>query len=242
MFTPVAANSFRRQMFDALVAHIVDHNLEPGHQLPSTAALCEQFGASRSVVREALSALEAVGLVEISNGRNAVVQELDGRLISLFLARAMQYDRHPLVSLMEVRAPLEVQSAMLAADRASATDHAELRALLERMTEAVGDTTRYPELDVAFHLAIARAAGNSALTWFTETLGSKLSQSMTQMRDYRESHDIVGPEHDEHLAIAEAILAGDRDAARAAMQRHMTTSTDIVRRIELVGSGAPTAE
>lgn len=240
MFPPVSTNKLSRQMFDALAAHIVGNNLPPGHQLPSTAALCEQFNASRSVVREALSALEAVGLVEINSGRNAIVRELDGQLISLFLARAMQYDDRPLVSLMEVRAPLEIQSAALAAERAAPDDLADIRALLDRMTAAVGDATLYPELDVAFHLAIAHAGRNSALIWITETLGAKLAESMSRMRDYREVHHTVGQEHDEHQAIAEALMNRDAGAARAAMERHMASSMEMVRQIDV--ADAPTGQ
>ena len=78
MLTPVTRTKLSHQLFDALVAHIVTEGLRPGDSLPSTATLCERFEASRPVVREALSALEAVGLVEVASGRNAVVRELDG--------------------------------------------------------------------------------------------------------------------------------------------------------------------
>jgi GntR family transcriptional repressor for pyruvate dehydrogenase complex len=238
MFPQVMEHKLRRQTFDALVAHIVGSNLRPGHQLPSTAVLCEQFNASRSVVREALSALEAVGLVEISSGRNAVVRELDGQLIALFLARAIQDDERPLTSLMEVRAPLEIQAASLAAGRATNADVEGIRALLQAMESVLEDAVLYTRLDVSFHLAIARASRNSALIWFTESLRVKLAESMGRMRDYREMHHLVGQEHKEHLQIAQAIFSGDPTAARAAMERHMDSSMELVR---LIGAEESTA-
>jgi len=231
LLPPVTEQKLRRQMFDALVTYIVGSQLRPGHQLPSTASLCEQFNASRSVVREALSALEAVGLVEISNGRNAVVRELDGHLISLFLARALQDDDRPLLSLMEVRGPLEVQAAGLAAARATEADREAISEVLARMDEAVGDAALYPRLDVDFHSTIARAGRNSALIWTTQAFGAKLVESMERMHGYRASHQLVGQEHEEHRAIADAILAGDVEAARASMRRHMRSSLDMVHAI-----------
>lgn len=232
VLTQVSTNKLRRQMFDALVDYILGSNLRPGHQLPSTAVLCEQFNASRSVVREALSALEAVGLLEINSGKNAIVRELDGRLISLFLARALQHDAKPLESLMEVRAPLEIQAAELAAGRATTEERENLLVELERMGASVENASLYPSLDVAFHLSIARASRNSALIWMTETLRSKLAESMDRMRGYREIHHLVGLEHQEHAAIVRAIVAGRPKEAAAAMSCHMKSSLDMVRVID----------
>ncbi|RLP78000.1 FadR family transcriptional regulator [Mycetocola tolaasinivorans] len=228
MLEPVSRNKLSLQMFDALVLYISSNRLAPGDALPSTAALGEQFGASRPVVREALSALEAIGLVEITSGRNAVVRDLDGHLISLFLGRALHRESAPLTALMEVRVPLEVQAASLAAERASAESIEILGALIDRMELALGDTELYPRLDALLHLEIARAADNSALTWFTESVGSKLFETMVEVRSYREQNRLVGAEQDQHRAIVAAIRAHDPVAARTAMSTHMESTMALV--------------
>lgn len=231
-------------MFDAIIDHIVENDLKPGSSLPSTAALCEQFAASRPVVREALSALEAVGLVEVHNGRNAVVKDLDGHLIELFLSRVLRNNRRPLTDMMEVRIPLEIQAARLAAERASASDFDSLDTLLADMDRALGDTEGYPTLDIAFHMAIARATGNGALVWFSESLRHELTTVMVEVRRYREVNHLVGDEQRQHRAIAAAIRAGDADAAARAMAEHMNTSENYVRMIEdamLNAGGTPAA-
>lgn len=231
---PLRRTTLTSQLFDVLVAHIIGERLQPGDPLPSTAALSEQYGASRPVVREALSALEAVGLVEVHSGRNAVVRELDGHLIQLFLRRAMQLEDRSLGALMEVRAPLEIQAARLAAERADSPTLERLEDLLHQMDDALHDTTAYPVLDVAFHMEIARATGNPALVWFTESLREQLMEVMIEVRRYREEHGLVGNEQDDHARIAAAIRAGDSDEAEEAMRDHMATSLGLVDSVELL--------
>lgn len=230
--TPLTRTKLSLQIFDAMIAHIVESDLQPGSVLPSTAALCERFATSRPVVREALSALEAVGLVEVHNGRNAVVKELDGHLIKLFLSRVLHNNKRPLTDMMDVRIPLEIQAARLAAERAGAEDFAILDDLLLQMDEALLDTAGYPVLDIAFHLAIARATGNGALEWFSDALRNELTTVMVEVRRYRESNDLVGDEQRQHRKIAAAIRAGDADGAELAMREHMTSSESYVRMIE----------
>lgn len=234
MQTPLRRTKLTSQLFDALVAHIISERLQPGDALPSTAALCEQYGTSRPVVREALSALEAVGLVEVSSGRNAVVRELDGHLIQLFVARAVQLEERPLAALMEVRVPLEVQAAELAARRADTDAVQRIDHLLEQMADALHDTHAYPRLDVAFHMEISRATGNRALIWFTESVREPLMEVMVRVRTYREENALVGNEQDDHARIAAAIRDHDPQAAADAMRDHMETSVRLVDSVQAI--------
>lgn len=232
MPTPLPRTKLSQQMFDAVIELMVTEGLQPGDALPSTAALCERFGTSRPVVREALSALEAVGLVEVHSGRNAVVRDLDGHLIQLFLTRALQHQENPLAAMMEVRAPLEIQAARLAAGRAGGGAADRLDELVLEMDHALADSEGYPLLDIAFHMEIARLTGNRALLWFTESLRWQLTEVMTQVRRYRELHGLVGNEQEDHRRIALAIRAGDAEAAALAMEKHMKTSVEYVGTLE----------
>jgi len=237
--TPLTRTKLSLQIFDAMMTHIVDNDLQPGSSLPSTAALCEQFATSRPVVREALSALEAVGIVEVHNGRNAVVKELDGHLIKLFLSRVLHNNKRPLTDMMDVRVPLEIQAARLAAERASGEDCRTLDELITKMDAALPDTVGYPVLDIAFHMAIARATGNGALEWFSEALRVELTTAMVEVRRFREVNDLVGDEQHQHRQIVAAIRAGDAEAAERAMREHMQSSAQYVRMIEeSAGAGA----
>jgi Transcriptional regulators len=221
-----------RQAFDALVKDIVDKGLQPGDALPSTSELTEQFGISRPVVREALSALQACGFVDIRNGRNPVVGEFDGRLIQMFMARAAQLQHRPMSGLMEVRIPLEIQAARLAAERATADAVHRIDASNARMLAALQDAKRYPSLDTDFHAEIATATDNKILIWMIASIRAELMAIMVAVRTYREKNALVGQEQAQHNEIAQAIHSGDPIAAAEAMERHLVASLDLVRRVE----------
>ncbi|TAM68492.1 MAG: FadR family transcriptional regulator [Microbacteriaceae bacterium] len=221
-----------RQAFDALIKEIVDNRLQPGDSLPSTAELTEKFGISRPVVREALSALQACGFVDVRNGRNPIVGEFDGRLIQMFMARAARLQHGPMSGLMEVRIPLEIQAARLAAERATEADIREIDASNARMAAAILDTTHYPELDTNFHAEIATATGNKILIWMIASIRAELMAIMVAVRTYREINDLVGQEQKQHDDITLAIRDRDPTSAAAAMERHLLTSLDLVRKVE----------
>jgi GntR family transcriptional repressor for pyruvate dehydrogenase complex len=232
MLHPPTRSKLSAQIFDALVGHILEEDLQPGDVLPSTAELSARFETSRPIVREALSAIQAIGLVDISAGKNATIRGVDGHLVSLFLTQALRSQQRPMSALMEIRGPLEVECSGLAALRAEPHHLDSIRRALAEMDAAKEDSDRYPILDIAFHSAIAGATENTALTLVTDALRTQLVEVMFRVREYREQNQIVGGEHEDHLLIATAIEARDVGAAREAMTRHMTTSAKLVRELE----------
>lgn len=224
--------SLTRQAFDALVQKIVEDDLRPGESLPSTADLIEEFGISRPVVREALSALQACGFVELRNGRAPIVAELDGTLVQMFVARASHLESDPMTKLMEVRVPLETQAAGLAARRISEEERQRLAEVCEQMKSQLADSAGYPVLDVTFHAEIAAAADNQVLLWMIHSIRSELMAVMHAVRAHREKNGLVGQEQAQHEAIFQAIRAGDQEEAERAMRTHLTTSLALVRDVE----------
>ncbi|MEO9096031.1 MAG: FCD domain-containing protein [Microbacteriaceae bacterium] len=221
-----------RQAFDAVVTSIVDRGLKPGDALPSTSELTEQFGISRPVVREALSALQACGFVDIRNGRNPVVGKLDGRLIEMFMVRALQAQQHPMTRLMEVRAPLEIQAARLAAERADEESIGRIDASNARMAQTLHNKHEYPTHDTAFHVEIAKATNNQALIWMIASIRTELMTVMFAVRAFREANGLVGQEQDQHGEIARAIHDRNPAAAAAAMDAHLKTSLDLIQQVQ----------
>ncbi|WP_411721851.1 FadR/GntR family transcriptional regulator [Mycetocola sp.] len=232
MSTDLIREPLTAQVHRALIEYIDEARLAPGDALPSTAALSERFGVSRPVIREALSALAALGLIELSNGRTAVVRQLDSHLVALFLSRAIRTSPEPLTTLMELRAPLEIEAAQLAATRSTIAQRESLVALEAEMREAVGDARLYVELDLELHRRIAESSGNPALLGVTDAVRSHVFEAMTRLRSHREVMGLVGSEHAEHARIIEAIAAGESEAASAAMRLHMETTALLVRAIE----------
>ncbi|MCW1806115.1 FadR/GntR family transcriptional regulator [Brachybacterium squillarum] len=212
---------------DAVLALIDDEHLGAGDALPSAGTLAERFGVSKAVVREALSALAALGIVEISNGRAARVRPPDSSIVRFYLSRAIRdTPGDGFLVLMDLRAPLEVRAASLAADRLAAdpAGREQLEELLARMGEALGDAEEYPRLDLELHALIARLSGNLALQGVLDAVSGPLFRAMRELRVTREQRGLVGAEHDEHSAVVTAILAGDAAAAAAAMDAHMTAA------------------
>lgn len=213
---------------ESVLGLIDEQGLTAGDALPSTGALAERFGVSRTVIREALSALAALGIIEVSNGRSAAVRPLDPELVRFYLARAIRESRDDsFTTLMDVRGPLEVRAALRAADRFADGDHEpagarqRLESLREELTTALPDSTLYPRLDLRLHQEIALLSGNRALQGLLEAVSIPLFRAMQDVRAARDSRGMVGSEHADHLRIIDAILSGRPAAAASAMEAHM---------------------
>src|SRR5919204_5122439 len=114
------------QVAQHLVEFIVEQRLPPYAALPSEAALTQEFKVSRPVVREALRSLAARGIIEIANGKGARVMPITSHLMREYFDRAVRFKHASLIELMEVRRGIEIQSALLAAQRRTPEDVAEL--------------------------------------------------------------------------------------------------------------------
>lgn len=216
---------------EAVLGLIDQEGLSAGDPLPSTGALADRFEVSRTVVREALSALAALGIIEVSNGRSATVRPLDPSLVRFYLSRAIRESRDDgFTTLMDLRGPLEVRAARRAAERFAVADGSaeepvggreRLTELRTRLDAALADSALYPQLDLHLHQEIALLSGNQALHGLLEAVSVPLFHAMQEVRAERDLHGLVGAEHVDHLRIIDAILAGDPDAASTAMEHHM---------------------
>jgi GntR family transcriptional regulator, transcriptional repressor for pyruvate dehydrogenase complex len=209
---------------ERLLAAIRDAHLPPGAKLPSERELGEQFGVSRTVIREAVRALAAKGILEVRSGSGVTVASIDSSNVSdalvLFLRRKGLLDPQ---KIHEVRETLELQTTRLAAQRATAEDLAKIRKTHEGLAQAVGDPEAAAEADVAFHRAIAKAAENEIYL----VLIDSISDIMMDVRRATVGHPgqiQVGIE--EHGRIVEALERHDVDGAVRAMKTHLINSLD----------------
>lgn len=220
----------RRKLADRVVeairADLLAGDVPPGHKLPTEMQLTVQFGVSRTVVREAIAALAADGLVEPRQGAGIFVTR---HLASTFGAMASEMGRRvsSALNVLEVRLAIEVESAALAAERHSPAQEAVIQEAFfefERLLR-VGQTTG--PADLAFHRAIAAATGNPSYLDVLDALGRKAipcdlstpdSTELVQDREYQ-----AGLQR-EHLAILNAISSRDSAGAREAMRVHLSNS------------------
>ncbi len=197
---------------------------KPGAKLPSEARLTEAFGVSRTVVREAIAALRADGLVEARQGAGVFVLDAPARDMSPF--QDLDYQRiSSVIELLELRTGVEIEAAALAALRHSAQQeetiinaHREIMACLE-----AGKSTA--EADFALHLAIADATNNPRFSEFLKMVGSGIIPRFAlQASGEANSSAYITHLHDEHARIIAAISNRDEEGARAAMRDHLRGS------------------
>lgn len=211
---------------DALRSQIDAGYYAPGDKLPTEPALIEKFGVSRTVVREAIAALRADGLVESRQGSGVFVigsRQSDSGL-RLFTAETDKIS--DIIEELELRIAIEVEAAGLAAVRSSPAQEAEIQAMVEWYARLVETGKPTDEADFRFHMAIATATNNARFRTFLEHIGRRMIprvkfRSVMGGVDPLPSRD--QPILQEHRDIADAILARDPDKAREAMRRHLVT-------------------
>jgi len=211
---------------------ILAGDLPAGHKLPSEAELIEEFGVSRTVVREAVTRLRAEGLVETFHGRGSFVLAMP-EPTSFTVESAAIRTHHDVLDMIDFRLGIECEAAALAAARVDDAGGAAIRKALEAFVKATPQDQ--VEADFGFHRAVAAASGNRFYLDLLDSLGPMMimlprtrlgaAYSLTDAGDV----DRVRREHDN---IAAAVLAGDPAVARAAMRVHLANSR---RRLE-VGS------
>jgi GntR family transcriptional repressor for pyruvate dehydrogenase complex len=217
------------RLAQALATEIRAGQWTPGSRLPTESALSERHGVSRTVVREAVSQLKSLGLVEARQGSGVYVKAAG--FAPLNFAAGTDRSREAVIQIVEVRRALEAEVAALAARRRRAADLRRIRQAVRALDLAVAAGGDGVEEDVAFHRAIADAAANPFLL---ETLGylGQFLRGATRVTRANEARreDFARQVRDEHEAIVLAIEAGDALRAQQAAARHMDNA---IARIEL---------
>ena len=216
------------QVAEALSAEIRAGRPAAGEKLPTEAALVEQFGVSRTVVREAVSRLKSLGVVESRQGSGVFVRQAAFAPLNFDTRSAAS--RQAVIQMVEVRRALEAEVAALAAQRRNATDIERIRQAIVALDEAVKAGGDGADEDVNYHRAIADAAQNPFLISTLDYLRQFL-RGVTRVTRANEARraDFARQVRDEHEAIAAAIEAGDATKARRVAARHMDNA---IKRIE----------
>jgi len=197
-------------------------SLAPGTRLPPERQLATTLGVGRSAVREALAALEIIGIVDVRAGSGTYLRGTASDLLPQTLRWGLLIGRKNTVELLELRSGLEIYVARLAAGRADADQRAALAASLDRMRTTTADLTAFARADAEFHETLAAAAGNDTLVDMLHVV-----RSLLQVYADRAVHDESAARTaiDEHAAIRAAVDAADADLAASAMAAHMATAS-----------------
>lgn len=212
------------RVIGALTSYIRDHELGPGDSLPSELALSKELRVSRTVIREAFRSMAAMRLLDLHVGKRARVAELDHGAMSLMIEHGVGTEQINVHQIYDVRRTIEMRTASLAALRRT---EEEARILLDHAT-AMETLFHAPEKvmehDLAFHLAIAKASKNPIFLLILGAFQTVSRQTWPIGWRSRSSDEERKAMNALHLSIAEAILAGDPQAASQLMAKHFDES------------------
>lgn len=201
----------------------------PGDRLPSEIEMTEAHGVSRTVVREAVTALRCDGLVEVRQGAGIFVLKRGKEVSS-----APGVDRARLSSdleVLEIRTPLEIEAAGLAALRRSPSQEEAIFDCHARLLECIEQNRSIREADLALHIAVATATNNPLFTQFLELHGQAVIPQSRVVSEAAENDQTAYRRliHKEHEAIVIAISDRNEQDAKLAMQAHLRGSQNRYR-------------
>jgi GntR family transcriptional repressor for pyruvate dehydrogenase complex len=226
-YQPLTKTRLSDRVAEAILRSISERGLVPGDQMPTEKQLCEQFGVSRTVIREAVRSLEARGVVRGGPGTGLRVMAVGAGDVSRSMTLFIQ--GHPNLSyeqVREVRAMIEIEVAGKAAQRATPEDLARLSAAADRLEQAIGSDEEY-EADVAFHRLIADATHNELHGVMLDSIADVLVESR-RLAPTESTAPKGGAGR--HRRILNAILARDPERARTEMRRHLEVTDRVYRR------------
>jgi GntR family transcriptional regulator, transcriptional repressor for pyruvate dehydrogenase complex len=228
-----------QELVETLTDRIRDGRLAPGEKLPTEAEIMAEQGVSRTVVREALSRLQAAGQVLTRHGVGTFVVG-PGEGLPFRIAPEQLATLQDVIAMLELRIGLETESAALAAQRRTEANLKEMRAALDDFGAALQAGRDAVAADFRFHLEIARATQNAHFAELMAALGAtmipraRLDEPVALTEERREYLRRVNAEHEN---LFDAIDRGDSDAARAAMRTHLANSKERRRRAQLQAAG-----
>ena len=220
-FQPIATRKVYTMVADQILASIRNGSLKPGDQLPSEARLAEQFAISRSSVREALRALEILGVIESRMGVGSFVRGLPTTSVLTPLDELLKGGT-PL-EIVECRKAVEPDIALLAARRRDQEDLRALRNSLKQMEQQIGEPEASLEVDLEFHLLLARACRNPVLLDCMRIIADRMHNRFWRIVKGESLHDAQRSleylEH--HRRVLEAIESRDGPGAQRATLEHL---------------------
>jgi GntR family transcriptional repressor for pyruvate dehydrogenase complex len=202
---------------DMMLETILSKRLQVGDRLPSERELGEQFGVSRTVVREAVRALVAKGVIEVRSGSGLRVAAVDASAVSESMSLFLRGGTLDFENVHEVRRFLEVHIAGLAAERAVPEDVAALETVHHRMEAESGDVEAAALDDLEFHRAIARATHNDLYLVLMDSIG----RSLIDIRRDNLGSGSAPMTLQQHARVLDRIAAHDAEGAREAMAAHL---------------------
>jgi GntR family transcriptional repressor for pyruvate dehydrogenase complex len=230
---------------ERILEYIVRERLRPGARLPTEKDLADEIRMSRTVVREAVKILSALGRLSVHKGRGIYVAEPAGDQWGEPLSQFLPADVHQVEELFEFRRHVEIIAAQLAAQRAAPAQVKIIREAAKQSSKAAGeaDVDAFTEADEGFHSGIGTAAANVFFA-FTITSLRRLQRQVNAIGLAGSAAGSLTVAAQQHLAIAEAIATGEEALAASLMAEHIDMTTrqfqqELRHRLFLNGTPSP---
>jgi GntR family transcriptional regulator, transcriptional repressor for pyruvate dehydrogenase complex len=220
------------EAFNHILAIIAAQGYEPGAKIPSENELVIMLGVSRNTIRTALNRLNALGILEARHGNGYFLKNVDVDVFTSLQLPIFLEAQSNLETLTEFRMGVEPQGAALAAVRAAPDDIDSMRQALELSQHHLDDKKQYAVFDMDFHLAIAKASGNSIIHRSIEMLKALYT---VWLSNFIAVHGNANSDRFHHQ-IFDAIAAKDADKARAVMMEHLA---DVLRKVQIDATRKP---
>ncbi|MEH7306135.1 FadR/GntR family transcriptional regulator [Neobacillus drentensis] len=219
------------EVAEAIYDMIRTGQVKPGEKLDSVQQLAENFQVGRSAIREALTSLRAMGLVEMKQGEGTFVKEFGTEQITFPLSTAILLNKEDFAQLLEVRKIIEIGTAAAAAKKRTSQHLEMMEKALEEMKSAQGDETLGEIADLQFHFALADAAQNPLLLSLMNHVSGLMGETMKETRRVWlfSKQTTVERLYEEHKDIYEAIKEQDEEKARNLMLVHLENVEDILQ-------------
>ncbi|AJH19473.1 hypothetical protein S3E15_02601 [Bacillus mycoides] len=209
---------------------IKNGTLKPGDKLLPVHQLAEQFQVGRSAVREALSALRAMGLIEMKQGEGTYVRNFDPSSLTKSLNNKLLMKKEDILNLLEVRKVLEVGAVRAAAAKRTEANLQNMKQWLDEMAKSIGDENAGEKADFHFHMGIAESSHNNILLELMNHVSEMIAETIGESRRIILYGEQTTSERllEEHQSIYDAVLKQDVELAQQAMLDHLTNVEHIV--------------
>jgi DNA-binding FadR family transcriptional regulator len=226
-FSKIKSQSRAELVVDKITNSIINNELRDGELLPPENQLCEIFGVSRSILREAIRVLASKGLVEVRQGYGTLVCVPKIDIPEEAVSNYLKTNSFSLAQLMEIRSPIEIEVARLAAERRKNKHLKRMEDTLQIFHSHVDNVEIYANADRDFHKTMINATGNPLFGIIIHSIMHYLQLS----RQLAIRHFGLAVVIEEHQAIFEAIKNKDVITAVAKMKAHMDGALSRINKV-----------
>jgi GntR family transcriptional repressor for pyruvate dehydrogenase complex len=223
----ITKNSLSEAIAEQIIGLISSGDLHPGERLPSERELCQQFGVGRSSLREALSCLAIVGVLDVRVGDGTFIAQDGQKFIGRVFEWRVLTEQQDLENLLEVRIALEADAAAYAATRGTEEQFQRLEKVLKEMQSSQNDPKKFAALDLDFHLIIAEASNNKLMHDLLTMIRGQLQQALTKIVSLPGGTRLAC---DTHKEIYDGVRKRDPQKARCHMKNAIQLALDRYRK------------